>query len=540
MNPAPKSPSSSSSNRRAYSDFRDFLSTLESRGLLRRVSAPVDKDWEISSVMRWVFMGNREEDRYAVVFENIKGFQSPVVVGALGASYQTYALAMGIDPTGPREDVIKGIRSGWQEAFGNCREPVLVESGPCKENILKGKDIDLHRFPVPVWVPRKDRNWDQGLGYITAPYHVTRDPETRIRNVGTYRSMVRSEPYMMGVAPNSGSHMHLHIIKNEAAGKPTEVATVIGADPALGLVSMTNVPYGLDEYALAGGIRGAPIELVKCETVDLEVPANAEIVIEGKIYPRSQRPWEVEGPFGEYPGYQGTARLSPVIEISCISYRNRPIFQGFLSQMPPSESSKLRHLGREAFLLATLHQLGIEDIVDIHMPESAQSTVTIVAIKKRYEGHPMRVANAIFAALQPRNGKFVIVTDDDVDVRDYDNLLWAMGFRVRLTPQERHIHFIEALSCPGLDYSAAPSLEESRKRWNWPAVGVVIDATRPYKPYPVTSQLPEEFLSRAWQQWEKYQLPKPANSKLPNHITTEEGYLKEGIVVVPDLSGDFR
>ena len=207
--------------------------------------------------------------------------------------------------------------------------------------------------------------------------------------------------------------------------------------------------------------------------------------------------------------------------------------------MPPSESSKLRHLGREAFLLATLHQLGIEDIVDIHMPESAQSTITIVSIKKRYEGHPMRVANAIFAALQPRNGKFVIVTDDDVDVRDYDNLLWAMGFRVRLTPQERHIHFIEALSCPGLDYSAAPSLAESRKRWNWPGVGVVIDATRPFKPYPVTSQLPEEYLVRALEQWDKYQIPKPPNSHLPNHVTTEEAYLKEGIVAFPDLSGEF-
>ena len=386
-------------------DFRTHLKNLEEMGLLKHVTKEVDKAWEISAVMRWVYHGNPEDKRYAVMFDHVKGYSTPVVVGAIAASYRTYAISLGIDPHQPRLNCLKEIRERWKKAVNQPLEPVLVKRGPCKENILLGDQVNIHKLPVPVWTPEKDRYWKEGYGFLTSPYHISKDPETGIRNVGTYRNMLRKEPDEMGIFPSPGTDLRSHVIKNEAKGRPTEIATVIGTDPTIGMTSVTGFPPEYDELGISGGLRGEPIEVVKCETVDIEVPATAEFVIEGKILPAQERPYEIEGPFGEFTGHQGGSLPNPIYKITCITHRNNPIYQAFISEMPPSESSKIRHISTEALVLRQLEMFGIEGIVDINMPETAQSHITIISIRKRSVGHPAKVANALFSLLQPGSGK---------------------------------------------------------------------------------------------------------------------------------------
>jgi len=514
-------------------DLKAHLKALDDHGLLRRVRTEVDKDWELSAIMRWVYMGNEEAKRYAVLFERVKGYKIPVVVGAIGASYQTYAVSLGIDPDKPRAEVMGEIRRKFIQALKNPLPPVRVRGGPCKEKTDRGSAVDIHKFPIPVWTPEKDRGWEEGHGFITAPCCITKDPETRIRNVGTYRIMVRPEPNVMGIGATQGAHIMHHIRKNEACGQATEIATVIGADPVIGMVSATEVPYGVDELAVAGALRGAPIEVVPCETVAIEVPAHAEIVIEGRLPPKSERPYEPEAPFGEYTGYQGSAKFSPVYEITCITYRKDCIYQAFMSQMAPSESSKLRHVSFEALILKHLEDLGYEGIVDINIPESAQVGVIIISIKKLDDGQPGRIAQAVFSRLQPRWGKFVIVTDDDVDIYDLDNVLWAITFRTSLSPTRRNIRFLDGMVAQILDYSAGNAMEDLRERWDLLSAGVLMDATRPYAPYPLVSLPPARYLMKALESWQGYGLPDLEHKDLPRCLLVEEEYLKKGLAALP-------
>ncbi|MBI4331315.1 MAG: UbiD family decarboxylase [Chloroflexi bacterium] len=516
----------------AYRDFREFLKALEQKGLLRHVSAEVDKNWEISAVVRWIYQGYAERNRFAVRFDNVKGYSIPVVVGAIGGSYRTYAVALGIDPDKPRPEVMAAIRARWAKAVDRPVKPEHVNSGPCQENVLKGGEVNLHRFPAPVWTPEKDGNSRQGLGFLTAPCHITRDPDTGAYNMGTYRSMLREKPNEFGINFSFGSHIQNHVKKNDARGLPTEVATVLGAVPPVALASATRVAEDADELAVAGGLQESPLEMVKCQTLDLEVPATAEIVLEGIIRPQRERPYELEGPFGEVTGYQGCASYSPVSEIRCITFRNNPVYQAFVSQMPPSESSKIRHIGMEALCLKRIKDEGVAGITDINMIETAQSRFVIASIRKENNSDPRRVADAIFQVLQPRAGKIVVVTDDDVDIYDLDNIIWAITFRTALTPERNGIKFLEGLSATALDYSAAPSLRaelENRARGlSWPGTGVFIDATRPYTPYPVVALPPVRYLEQARNEWSKYDLPKLEREELPRAILVEDRNLAEG------------
>jgi len=506
-------------------DFRIHLQNLERMGLLRHVTKEVDKNWEISAVMRWVYHGNSEPKRYAVMFDHVKGYKIPVVVGAIGASYMTYALSLGLDPMRPKTDLMDEIRKRWIKAINHPVEPVLVSTGPCKENILLGDEVDIHMLPVPVWTPEKDRYWKEGYGFLTSPFHITRDPESGIRNVGTYRNMLRKEPDEMGIFPSPGTDLFSHFKKNEAKGHPTEIATVIGSDPTIGMTSVTSFPPEYDEMAIAGGL-----------TIDLEVPATAEFVIEGKILPPHERPYEMEGPFGEFTGHQGRALLNPVYKITCISHRNNPIYQGFISEMPPSESSKLRHISTESVVLRQLEMLGIPGIVDINMPETTQSHITIISIKKSSMGHPAKVANALFSILQPGSGKIVIVVDDDIDIHDYDHVWWAMTFRTSMVPERMNIHFVEGLQAVKLDYSALPNFSiegEVPDPMGRPAIGLFIDATRPFIPFPGVSLPPIKYLNKVRDQWEGYHLPELEREGLPKAAQLEEEHLKNGIIAFP-------
>ena len=297
-----------------------------------------------------------------------------------------------------------------------------VDTGPCKEVIQSGKDIDALAFPIPVWTVGQDPS-----PYLTAPQVFSVDPYTGVGNVGTYRIQMR-EKARLGLMVNLRQHLRKQIGLNEEKGKPTPIAIVLGSEPAVPLTSVSKIPYDMDEVAVAGGLRGEPVEVVRCETHDLLVPANAELVIEGFV-PAGVR--EHEGPFGEFTGYMGVSGDSYVIEVSAITRRKNPIVHAFMSQMPPSESSTIKAHGRERAILRYLRdQRGIR-VRDVHLT-TAGSATAFLAISMTSE-FPGQVIQAMWAAwsIDPALGKFTVVVDSDIDVRDPFELQWAMCFHVQ-------------------------------------------------------------------------------------------------------------
>lgn len=520
-----------------FNDFRDYLAELEKRELLREVSQPVDKNWEISAVMRWVYQGLTENDRFGILFTNVKGHDQSVAVGVLGANYKTYALAIGLDPDLPRSEVMNGAHVQWEAALKDPIPPVIAKDGkgaPCKENIHLGKDIDIHKLPVPVWTPEKDPGWQEGFGFITAGYHISKDPDTGIRNMGVYRNRIIEPADEICVRPGIASGLRRHFLRNEEKGKPTEVALVLGTQPTIGLVAVNAIPADMDELAVAGALHGAAIELVPCETIDLEVPATAEIVIEGRLLPASEQPYRWDGPFGEYTGYQGSGSLNPVFKISCISHRNDAILQTFISQFPPSESSKLRQIADEGFLLSVLNQ-NVGNVTAIHIPEATQR-MAIVSIKKQSPGHPRRVANAL-STMVKANPKIMIVVDDDIDVYNWDDIFWAVTFRTTLLRERCGVQFMDGMDPVGNDYSVFKNAEEAREmqgRYKFTTRKLFIDATRPYKPYPATSLPPRKYMEMALENWESYGLPPLTNPRIPVKLFSEERDLQSGVVRLPE------
>src|SRR5919198_1148524 len=280
----------------AYADLREYLDTLERSGKLFRVRKEVDNEWEIAAVTRRVFQRIPEQDRPGLLFERVKGFDMPVTVGILGASREVYAMAL------------------------QCKVED-VSTGPVKQNRLIGERADVSRLPASIWTVGQDAG-----RFLTAPCVVSEDPETHERNVGTYRIQLKG-PRKVGIQlSNPTRDMWTHISKNEAQGRNTPCAIVLGGDPTIGLTAVSRVAYGLDEFSVAGRLRGEPLETVRCETLDLQVPARAEIVIEGEVLSGVR---EDEGPFGEYTGYMSDSGPSYVIQVNAITHRDDPIFHDF-------------------------------------------------------------------------------------------------------------------------------------------------------------------------------------------------------------------
>ncbi|MEK7354205.1 MAG: UbiD family decarboxylase, partial [Chloroflexota bacterium] len=323
-----------------YKDLREHIAALEDKGKLVRIKRPINKDTELHPLVRWQFRGLAEKDRKAFLFENVvdargKRYDVPVLIACHAASTEVYAIGMGCQ-TGE-------IAEKWAQAQLHPIPPRLVESGPVHEEIHIGEKLlehgGLEEFPVPISTPGFDN-----APYLTAANWVSKDPETGIRNIGNYRAMVKS-PTRLGAFAVFPQHMGMHWEKCKRKGVPLQAAIILGPVPCVGFVATAKITYGVDEYAVAGGIAGQAIELVKCKTVALEVPATAEIVIEGTIPTDAL---EREAPFGEFTGYMGARTFSPFFNITCITHRKKPIYNAFLSQFPPSESSKLRQIGFEA------------------------------------------------------------------------------------------------------------------------------------------------------------------------------------------------
>ena len=458
-------------------DLRSFIETLEHNGKLHRVKAEVDKEWELSCIARHVAHLPAEK-RYGLLFENPKGFSIPVCVG-LFASRELYAIGLG----GAK---IEDAYRRWDEALSKPLPPKMVSNGPCKQRIQTGDQIDLNKLPTPTWTPGLDK-----APYISAGCVITKDPETGTPNVGTYRLMLKGRN-KLGVLILPAKHGGIIYSKYEALNKPMEVAIVLGPPPSVCMVSTGRVPYGFDELAVAGGLAGKPLELNRCETVDLEVPASSEIVIEGVVPPKER---EMEGPFGEFSGFMAAEGMRPFVNVTAVTHRDNPIYQAFIEQKPPSEGACLKDVVLEVILLNAFKSLGVPGIKKVYVTESGAQYHVIVAIRKLFPGHVKQVIQACWAAY-PVGCKQVIVVEEDCNVYDLADVDWHVATRVQ---PDRDIVIMS--ECTG--HSLDPSMPKERREWG---AKMGIDATRKF-PYPPVSLPPADMLQQVKDMWPKYHLP---------------------------------
>ncbi len=413
----------SSGTARPYADFREHLSALESRDLLRRVKKEVKLETEIHPLVRLQFLGLKENMRKGFIFENVsnakgKKFNGSVAVGCLAASHEVYSIGMGC---GPNE-----VEAKWRNALANPIEPRTVKTGPVKDEIHKGDKLLEHdglgEFPFPISTPGFDN-----APYFTACGFVSKDPETGIPNAGNYRAQIKS-PSRTGLF--TGGDLVTHWEKCRAMGRDLEVAAVIGAVPVFSYTAVTKLPYGLSEYAVAGGLQGAPLDLVKCETVDLEVPATAEIVVEGIIKTDYLEP---EGPFGESSGYVDPRTLSFAFEATCITHRKNPVVVSILSQFTPSESSKIKHRGMESVTLDYLRKKGFDSVIKVAHVEPLVNLrpYVVVQMKKKDDDEPWRVMDAVLN-YRPEYGKLLVCVDEDINPEEPMAVIWAICHRAQL------------------------------------------------------------------------------------------------------------
>ena len=407
-----------------FSDLREFVALLEERGLLKRVGVEVDPFLEITEILdRLVKTGGD-----AVLFETVKGYDVPVLANAFG-SMERICLALGVDDlddVGQRIsellqlDAPSGFRDGLK-MLSRLKEvagfkPKIVKTGACKEVVLRGGDVSLDRFPILTCWP------GDGGPFITLPLVFTKSPRTGRQNVGMYR-MQKFD------LRTTGMHwqIHKHGARDfeDAAGR-LEVAVVIGADPVVVYAATAPLPEGFDEIFFAGFLRGKGVDLVRCETVDLFVPAGSEIVLEGYVEVGETR---MEGPFGDHTGYYSLPEEYPVFHITCITHRMDPIYHATVVGRPPMEDAYLGKATERIFLPLLRSQF--PEIVDMNLPvEGVFHNLAIVSIDKRYPGHARKVMFGLWGLGQMSFTKVVIVVDGDVDVHDMGQVLWAVTTRI--------------------------------------------------------------------------------------------------------------
>ncbi|MFH0914267.1 MAG: UbiD family decarboxylase, partial [Chloroflexota bacterium] len=461
-------------------------------------------------------------ERRAFLFEKVtdakgKKYDGQVLVGSHAASREVYALAMGCSPA--------EINRRWEEAQFHPVKPKIVGSGPAQEEVHLGTSLLEHgglgEFAVPISTPGFDN-----APYFSAGNSVSKDPETGIRNVGNYRCMVKS-PTRLGLRCQMPQHLRRHWQKCKQRGTPLEVAISIGPTPNVGLVATIAIPYGVDEYDVAGGIAGEPVELVKCQTVDLEVPATAEVVVEGKIPTDAL---ELEGPFGEFTGYMGLGSPTLFMNVTAITHRKKPIWNAYLSQFPPSESSLITLMGLEASHYKLLkHDLGIDNLMEVAYHEESGGRVLCV-LKLKNASTP-QVWQALYGASAATMmfDKIIIAVDDDIDARDLDSVAWALCYRMQ---PDRDIHVVKNKAA-NIDPSVEPPEAQQRLLERPLSSAILIDATRKW-PYPPTSLPGKEFMERARKIWEEEGLP-PLQPKVP-WFGTNLGYWPQEVEEEADLA----
>ncbi|HEY7999081.1 MAG TPA: UbiD family decarboxylase [Pseudolabrys sp.] len=482
-------------------DFQEHLRRLEARGLVTRIDHAIDKDSELHPLVRWQFQGGlAEEQRRAFLFTSVvdgagRRYDIPVAVGALGASPEIYAAGMGK----PVED----IGEAWTHAVAHPIAPVVVTSPACQEVITKGDDLlkpgeGLAHLPVPISTPGFD-----SAPYLTATLCITRDPETGVQNMGTYRGALKAQD-RLGVRMSSrpgGAGGYLHWRKYQKRKEAMPCAIVIGCAPVVLFTGPQKLAIDLDEMAVAGGLAGAPIRIAKAATVDLHIPADAEIVIEGLIDSELLEP---EGPFGESHGHVALEDFNMSMRVTAITHKRKPVFVSIISQVTPSESSVMKKVAFEPMFLSHLRdQLGVRGIKRVAMHEPFTNLRKVIFLQFARGTARTEVWRGLQGAssLRADCGKICIAVSEDIDPANADAIFWSLAYR----------------SDPGIDvkimpYRSAGHGPKSSKRED---STILIDATLKGDMPPLA--LPkQEFMERALTLWKELNLP-PITPQAPWH-----------------------
>ena len=440
-----------------YHDLRDFIKQLEKQGELKRITVPVDPYLEMTEICNRTL----RQGGPALLFENPIGYNIPVL-GNLFGTPRRVAMGMGAESVTELRGIgellaalkepepPKVMKDAW-EKFPIYKQvlnmaPKVVSSPPCQELIRQGDEIDLSVYPIQTCWP------DDAAPLITWPLVITRGPNKPRQNLGIYRMQViaKNKVIMRWLAHRGGA---LDFKEFQAAnpGKPFPVSVALGADPATILAAVTPVPDSLSEYAFAGLLRGSKTEVAKSILNDLQVPASAEIVLEGFIYPDE---FAAEGPFGDHTGYYNEVADFPVFTIERITQRQAPIYHSTFTGRPPDEPAILGVALNEVFV--PILQKQFPEIIDFYLPpEGCSYRMAVISMKKQYAGHAKRVMLGTWSFLrQFMYTKFVIVVDDDINVRDWQDVIWAMT--TRMDPA-RDLTILENTPIDYLDFASPVS-----------------------------------------------------------------------------------
>ena len=416
-----------------YSDLREFIAFLEQRGELVRISKEVDPNLEMTEISDRTLRAKGP----ALLFENPKGYDTPVLCNLFGTP-ERVAMGMGQESVSALRDVgtllaflkepepPKGLRDLWEKRHDFkqvLNMPVKqIKSAPCQEIVLEGEQVDLDQLPIQTC-------WPGDVGpLVTWALAITRGPEKERQNLGIYRMQkIAKNKLIMRWLAHRGGALDYRDFQKKYPGKPYPVAIALGADPATTLGAVTPVPDTLSEYAFAGLLRGEKTQVTKCIGSDLQVPASAEYVLEGFLHPGEEAE---EGPFGDHTGYYNEVETFPVFTIDRITHRKDPIYHSTYTGRPPDEPAILGVALNEVFV--PILQKQFPEIVDFYLPpEGCSYRMAVVSMKKQYPGHAKRVMLGVWSFLrQFMYTKFVIVTDDDVDVRNWEDVIWAMTTRM--------------------------------------------------------------------------------------------------------------
>lgn len=410
----------------AFKDLREYIALLEEKKDLRRITVPVSSDLEISQIADRVVKSNGP----ALLFENVEGYDMPLVINLFG-SRRRIEWALGVNDLedlgdkvrkllglldGPPPGLVDKVKTIGQLMGINKAQPKIVSKAPCQEEVFIGDEVDLGTIPAL-------KCWPNDAGrFITLPLVISRDPETGRRNVGTYRMQIYD-------SRTTGMHWQTHKVgaRHFRSGEEKnldrlDVAVALGGDPVTVWAGSLPIPPDMDEIVVSGIIRGESVHMVRCKTVDLEVPAHSEIVLEGYVIPGEV---QTEGPFGDHTGYYSPAADYPVFHVTALTRRKDPIYPSIVVGRPPSEDFFMGKASERLMLPAL--QLTLPEIIDVNMPsEGVFHNLLLVSIKKEYPGHARKVMSALWGLGLVMLAKAIIVLDHDVDVQNLSEVAWRV------------------------------------------------------------------------------------------------------------------
>jgi UbiD family decarboxylase len=487
---------------RAYPDLHEHVLALARAGLLQVVDEPINKDTEMHPLVRWQFRGGiAEPDRKAFLFTqptDSKGrrYDTAVLVAGLAANREVYRIGFG--------KPLDEIGRAWIAAMAAPVEPRLVADAPCHEIVISGAELDkpgqaLDGLPVPISTP----GWDNAP-YLSAGHYITRDPDTGRQNVGNYRGQLKA-PRRLGMNPSVElrAGIYAHWLKYKERGEPMPCCVVVGCPPVVSYAAVQKMPEHLDEVWVAGAIAGGPINVTRAKTVDLLVPAESEIVIEGLIDTTMLEP---EAPFGESHGYVNLQEYNAYMNVTAITRRRHPILTSFISQVTPSESSVIRRVAMEPVYLHHLQSvLAVRGVKRVAMHEPLTSLYAVIAIQFARGTPETEVWRGLNGAstLHRFAGKWIIAIDEDIDPDNADALFWAMSYRCQ--PQ----HDLQVV--PHKDPGHGPRGPRDGGETAAVLVNAMFKGT--YAPVALPKR---EYMERAKEIWERLGLP-PLKPQSPWH-----------------------